>query len=235
MIRRSVKHLLRQFGYELNRLTPTPLETLKKKLGRTPKLCVDVGAFRGHFSADIATRYPSTRVYSYEPNPQEYENLKSTTRFLPNVTPVNVALGAAAGRATLNITKGTASSSLLKPLPSKTPAWQDVLVSQSEIDVEVTTLDEELSRLQINHVDFLKIDAQGADYEVLAGATRSLSSGRISAIQVEVLIAPAYEYQASSSQVYLALNEYGFSLAGIYDTEYRNGELLQFDMLLTRF
>lgn len=53
------------------------------------------------------------------------------------------------------------------------------------ITVPTTTLDAWTDPHEIAHITFAKIDAEGHDYEILAGAQRLLSAGRIDMIQFE--------------------------------------------------
>jgi hypothetical protein len=45
--------------------------------------------------------------------------------------------------------------------------------------VEVTSLDAELERLGLDHVDLLKADVEGAEIEMLKGAKRLLDGGEV--------------------------------------------------------
>lgn len=60
-------------------------------------------------------------------------------------------------------------------------------VHQTSIEraVTLTTLDDEVARLGLERVDFVKIDAEGHDLHVLRGAAGLLSEQRIGAVQFE--------------------------------------------------
>ncbi len=55
----------------------------------------------------------------------------------------------------------------------------------TKYQVKVTTLDIKLENLGFEHVDFLKIDAEGYDFPVLQGASSLLQENRIKALQFE--------------------------------------------------
>ena len=57
-----------------------------------------------------------------------------------------------------------------------------------EIEVECTTINESLSQLNINHIDFLKIDTQGSELEILKG----LGEYRPLMMKVEAQVVPMY-------------------------------------------
>ena len=59
----------------------------------------------------------------------------------------------------------------------------------NEIEVECTTANESLNKLNIKHLDFLKIDTQGSELEILKG----LGEYRPLIIKVEAQVVPMYE------------------------------------------
>ncbi len=58
-----------------------------------------------------------------------------------------------------------------------------------EIDIDCTTVDESLRKLNIDHVDFLKIDTQGSELEILKG----LGEYRPLMMKIEIQVVPMYE------------------------------------------
>ena len=59
----------------------------------------------------------------------------------------------------------------------------------NEIEVECITANESLNKLNIKHLDFLKIDTQGSELEILKG----LGEYRPLIIKVEAQVVPMYE------------------------------------------
>ena len=59
----------------------------------------------------------------------------------------------------------------------------------NEMEVECTTADDSLNKLNIKHLDFLKIDTQGSELEILKG----LGEYRPLMIKVEAQVVPMYE------------------------------------------
>jgi hypothetical protein len=78
------------------------------------------------------------------------------------------------------------------------------------VSVETTTVDELAGNRTIG---LLKIDVQGAEQEVLAGATATLP--RTSAVMLEVTFVSHYEGDATFVQLHETMQEAGFRLAGI--------------------
>lgn len=81
--------------------------------------------------------------------------------------------------------------------------------TEAVVRVPCTTLDEALDRLGCTG-DFLKIDTQGSEYEILKGAEQSLSKGVI-ALVVETWTAEVHRGQGLTGQVMTFLQERGFT------------------------
>ncbi len=137
---------------------------------------VDVGANDGYFTLFAARRVgPSGRVISFEPSSRERGHLERNIALngLGNVTVVPVALGAAAGHADLHLAQGVHSGhNTLGHF-----AHEDVVPANVE-RVPLETLDAVVSRLGLSCVDVIKIDVEGGEANVLAGARAVLGERR---------------------------------------------------------
>jgi len=121
---------------------------------------------------------PAGRVLAIEPSPYVHGILAEAVAAnrLANVTVLRSALGRAAGELTLYVppdSTGNHTPSVI-PIPGRLP-----------VAVPVQRLDEVLTAAGIDRVDVLKLDVEGYEGEVLAGAERYLSEGRIGVLLVE--------------------------------------------------
>ena len=147
---------------------------------------VDVGANIGQF-VDTAARSlsPYGRVFAYEPNPRVADTLA-----------LNVQMGRNSGARAEVIERRVAVSDSTVPVTLRVPkfhAGRGSMVSTSLADVEVSkldlhevscvTLDEELGHL--SRIRLIKIDVEGNEAAVLAGATALVESGRVDLIDIE--------------------------------------------------
>ena len=131
---------------------------------------IDVGAHHGFYTLLASEKIgPAGRVLAFEPSPRERKKLLRHLRLnqCSNVKIWDCALGREAGNADLFVINGaqTGCNSLRPPIamqPTKT------------LPIRVASLDECLEREGIEHVDFIKMDVEGAEMEVLNGATRLL-------------------------------------------------------------
>ena len=107
------------------------------------------------------------------------------------------------------------ASSLLKPKTtgSSFDAYQ---ASSRSIPVTVDTLDAVCEREHVTHIDLLKMDAQGAELKILAGAQAMLARGAIDMVFSEVHFMESYEGAARFDQVMALLVQQGFQFHSFY-------------------
>ena len=137
---------------------------------------VDVGANDGYYTLFAARRVgASGRVVAVEPSSRERVNLQRNLdrNGFGEVRVVAAALGAAAGEADLRLAQGVHSGhNTLGKF-----AHDDVVAASLE-RVRVTTLDTITAELGLDRVDFVKIDVEGAEAGVVAGAREVLTTMR---------------------------------------------------------
>lgn len=87
--------------------------------------------------------------------------------------------------------------------------------------VKTQTLDDYCLKEKINHIDFLKIDVEGAEYKVLKGANKLLKEKKISYIQIE------YGNTTKDANINLIdiisyINSYGYELYYYNNNEFNH-------------
>ena len=129
---------------------------------------LDIGAHAGAFSVKIAKKVHRGLVIAVEPHPSSFKFLIQNIRInkLRNVIPLNVALCRKTGKTRLYLTSGAHTSSTMR----RTNRW---------LEVPAETLDNVVRRLKLRRVDFIKIDAEGAELEILKGGEDILKSNRL--------------------------------------------------------
>jgi len=130
---------------------------------------VDVGAYIGDFSVLAKELWPDSRVYAFEPNPANFTLLEENV-ILNGCTDVRVFRSAVAGQAGVRTLVGGDSRdmSFLKS-------------GSSGLDVEAVCLQDVIP----GNIDLLKMDCEGAEYEILESmaATGHLSKVRAAALE----------------------------------------------------
>ena len=161
---------------------------------------VDVGSNVGFWTLPAARRAgPQGSVISLEPNPWALRKLRTNIernadRQLAPIRVEEAAVGAAAGTVTLhsNDLEAGASQATLHPAGTE--------LAGEQVEVRLTTLDEVTEQ-----IDLLKIDVEGHELGVLAGAERLFSQAPpahiVIEIQDEVLLRAGASAEALASRL----------------------------------
>ena len=124
-------------------------------------LVVDVGANVGVFSL-FASRM-ARLVYSLEPASSNFSRLVSNTSRTRNIVPLNLACAAQNGRMTLDLSSDAVSFSL------KTTSSHG-----KQETVEVVSLPTLFESYNIERCDFLKLDCEGSEFDIILESDPSL-------------------------------------------------------------
>ncbi len=176
----------------------------------TTETWIDIGAHHGESSFPNAQNNPGLRVYAVEPNLRAASKLAGR---LANYVVLPMAIAEKDGSADFYVSVYDHASSLLPFNEEGLRTWmgQDLKID-SVVTVPTIRLDTLMGMLEIEKVDFLKIDTQGMDLAVLRSAGVRLSD--IGMIRLEVWVAPIplYSGAPSKDEVVAFLEGSGFSL-----------------------
>jgi FkbM family methyltransferase len=194
---------------------------------------IDVGANQGQFAMEIAKQFPNTPIYSFEPIASVFEVMKKNVAHL-NVKPYHFGIGAFNEKSVINhTTYGNATSSILEMGENHYNNFPDWTKTVKE-DINIITLDSFLEKEKLAKNIFLKIDVQGYEDKVLAGATEALKEIKI--VQMETSFQEMYKGQQLFEYFHPLMLSKGFELAGIIDVCYdkNNGMPLYCDTFYVR-
>ncbi|MBI3416067.1 MAG: FkbM family methyltransferase [Verrucomicrobia bacterium] len=236
-LRRRLKTRLRRFlnatvRMPLHALHGIPVVLLARLPEQTPINLVDVGAHDGDFTFGIACWCGLNKSVMVEPLPHKAAGLRERFRD-PHYQVFECALAATPGKAVLLVNEMEATSSLLH-LPRELPEVAQLQLGQERrIECTQRTLDSVLAEAGLDRIDLLKIDVQGAEHLVLAGAKATLARTRI--VWTECAFKTIYDGASTFSELYTTLNQAGFQLMDL-SPAWRGptGELLQVDALFVR-
>ena len=204
-----LRKLLGYFNFELIKKRERNFDQIIKEcfdvIQSTAQIVVDVGAHNGSSIERFNSLFNNPKIYSFEANPSLANSLVEKYKGA-KVEVFNMAVGSTKGRLQFNVhNTSTGSSSFLDFNPTQKFSTRRELNEQTveKIIVEVTTLDlnfytEELNRRDI---DYLKIDTQGTELDVLRGARILLENQQIKFIELEVITTPAYLNKENWSSV----------------------------------
>lgn len=174
--------------------------------GWAPAVIFDVGANIGQSAKAYATRFPHATIHSFEPSPETFLALTEKMFRFPNVVTHCLALGQ--GSATLGLTqrRNSAMNRLLsgdKPLP------------KGAVQVDVRSGFDLMHELKIDHIDYLKIDTEGHDLNVLHGFRDRL--GQVDFVEVEAGMNAYNTTHVPFVRLASHLEGAGFHLAHIFE------------------
>lgn len=142
---------------------------------------LDVGANCGLFSVLAAQRFPSARIYAFEPAPELASLVSDNLKDHGGVV-VQKAVTDKSGEVTLFVNKDSQqTNSIFKG------AVEAVGNLSGEYKVDAISLDDFARSEGLDKIDLLKIDVQGAESLVLAGATEILEKTRALLVEVTFL------------------------------------------------
>lgn len=214
-LRRVVKRAVQLFGYDIRRLDDRSDPTKRLPLlihSHRVSTVIDVGANVGDYGAGLRREGFAGPIFSFEPVSEQWEALRDRAAPDDLWTPLHYALGDSTTEVTINVAmnKG-ASSSIMSMLPRHEQAAPEARFFRTE-RVSQHRLDEVASELGLDNHDriFMKVDVQGYEDRVLAGAAQLIH--RIIGIQIEMSFVPLYEGSMLFRQMLDWMEKHGFHL-----------------------
>ncbi len=145
---------------------------LWQRLARNAKFVLDIGAYTGLYSILAARANPTCKVVGFEPLSRNYARFLQNVQLnqLGNVSAVRAAAGRQNGQIGLSIYSHgdflTSGASIVST------------AGRQPVDVEtvpMTSIDQLIQSNKLPFPELIKIDAEGAEIEVLSGMTQTLS------------------------------------------------------------
>jgi FkbM family methyltransferase len=176
------------------------------------KIVFDVGANVGQTATTYAINFPKARTFSFEQVKASYNKLKENTFGLKNVKCFNIALGSKLSRRNL----------VLNPDPtcvknSLKPNLENKDVDADSQLIEIDTIDNFIVEQKLDSIDFLKIDTEGWEIEVLKGGLKTITQNKIKLILCEVGFTVENQRNTPFNELNDFLNDNNFVFYGLYD------------------
>lgn len=215
--RNPVLKALAGFGRSMNRMYENrnhdihsngELNLIKTLAGFHPKIAIDGGANIGGYSAALLEHLPHAQVFAFEPVSDTFEKLQERFAQLDSFKAINAGLYSSIGEAEINLFESSTHSSLIDIQGMD-------YSSEKTTSIQLQKGDDFLKANDIEVVDLLKLDVEGAEYDALLGFSDSLKQARIKVIQFE------YGYINVSSRkllldFYELLEPMGYKLGKLY-------------------
>lgn len=237
-MKKLIRRFAQSFGADIVRYLPS--SSSGAQLSKVLELCevnliFDIGANRGQFAKGVREHGYKGIIVSFEP-------LSSTRRRLSAIASGDPAwqlhersaIGDQDGEIEIHISANSVSSSILPMLESHSGAAVGSAYIGAE-KVPIAKLDSVAGKyLEIDSNLFVKIDAQGFEWQVLDGACNTLAQAR--GVLCELSLVPLYKGQHLWLETIDRLEAEGFMLWALQKgfTDPRTGQSLQMDGIFLR-
>jgi FkbM family methyltransferase len=142
-------------------------------LGLTPNVIFDIGAAQGKWAERASKIWPNARIVGFEPNESRLPDLEATMERIPNFSYQRCLLGATT--AEIEYVDSSDQTSLY-----------DRAATGPRVTAPMLTLDSLLTRNVIPPPNFIKLDVQGYELEILKGGQLALTAAQALLLEVSV-------------------------------------------------
>lgn len=205
---------------------------------------IDIGSNEGQSIDHFISLFKSARVFGFEPVPALADALAAKYRDHANVAISRQAVSEKPGQAEFFINDFSQSSSLHAMDEGGAYRALKNVQTRNVVPVEVTTIDAFCESSGIEHLDYLKIDAQANSAPILRGAANLLGRKAISVLQIEVLFHNFYSKTESFYDIDRILYPLGYKLYTLFHTDsdkigefaysFKTGEIWYLDAIYVR-
>ena len=203
---RPLKHML--VGKEGIYRAIDMIKELEHKGGRETLTVFDIGAADGEYALTFLNSFPKATVYCFEPQSRSYAKLKKRiVTYKDRARPFQLGFYNKGGDMTFHLMSYPDSSSLL-PLP---PWNQKVIGTET---VPIARLDDFTREKNISRIDFMKIDVESTEREVVEGGAETLTK-KVDNLYIEIALSRKGVYSSNYLEVLKLINSAGFTLVEV--------------------
>lgn len=191
---------------------------IKAYLPSSPVI-VEAGTYDGKDTVELSKLLPKAKIYTLEPIPELFSKSATAIKNCANVRLYNKALSDQTGSAIMYTSEErnrpgitSQSSSLLAPKDHLKHAPNTLF--KKKIEIDAITLDDWAQQNQIDHIDFLKLDIQGYELNVLQASPKLFNTVKVILLEVEFV--EAYKGQYLYADIKDWLENQGFELNCLY-------------------
>lgn len=166
---------------DLKRYNDSSILQLVKKIIPEDPVIVEAGAHHGEDTCNMKHLWPKSTIFAFEPNPNSFSLTKERIKNLSDVYCFPLGLYDYSGSHVFykcNLDDG--ASSFLESTEKRKSFYRD----QAPIEINCITLDDFAEENNIEKVDFVWLDVEGAELNVFKGAKKVLEN--LDAVYLEV-------------------------------------------------
>ncbi|OQA35895.1 MAG: 2-O-methyltransferase NoeI [Candidatus Dependentiae bacterium ADurb.Bin331] len=174
----------------------------------TNPIILEAGAHKGKDTLALHAQWPAGTIYAFEPVPELYEILKTSTSHIPSIYSYHCALGDSIGTTILYKCSGKidAASSLFKP----GDYFLNKPVQFDPITVNIRTVDDWAAHESVHTINFMWLDLQGGELALLQNAQSILNT--VNVIHTEVNLVQRYHSIPNYEEIKTFLSSFGFQV-----------------------
>ncbi len=227
-ISRAEVDLLNGEDPELNEIN-----AVSEMLGDDCKVILDIGANVGLFSLELYQKFKTADYYMFEPIPSTFSRMKKTLEInvieADRFHPINKGMSNETGSFDFYL-PGTCEAASLEPIDDvfyaqKADEFGNYTgkTDQDVVKCQVDTIDDFVANNRIDRVDFIKIDVEGNEKNVILGGAETIKKYH-PVMYVELLRKHAKRFGYHPNEVVKYLKNIGYKC---YSLE--NGEIREVD------
>lgn len=184
MIKFLISKILEVFDYFHKKKIVKSLKNLKIQ---DVEIFLDIGAHKGE-SIDFFTKHLNIfKIYSFEANPENFNNLKNKYKKNKNFIIKNIALSSNVCEKVFNQCEETSSSTFSNINYNSNYLKKKIRLFSSskkkdffkKIKISTDTLDNFLEKNKITKICLIKIDTEGHEFEILRGLTKNIRNVKV--------------------------------------------------------
>lgn len=196
----------------------------------------DIGANVGDISLSFLYYFPKLEVYSFEPCLDTYNQL------IENIQKAGYSNRSHAYRlgffdvgkeGNLNVTSFHGANSMIGISEEYHKANPHIENVKAE-NIPLIRLDDFVKQNRIKHIDFIKIDVEGVEKQVLLSGKDTFSN-KVDIVVMEISFVRHSRESGEFIQLFQLMHEYGFYPCQIFDIHQNNLELTQIDCVFRRY
>jgi len=184
--------------------------------GQPVEVIFDIGANAGQTVDRFKGYFPDARIEAFEPVSATFDTLQNRVGNLSEVHCHPFALGETNETKRIRLEPDSCLNSLSNEVATET-------AGDSVEQISIQTLDAFCEKENIRHIDILKTDTEGYDFEVLEGGKSLLNRQGVDFIITESSFRPSNERQTFFSLLNEYLQDNGYRVAGFYEVEHEAG------------
>ncbi len=178
-----------------------------------PETVFDIGANIGYFSLYFSSKFPKTKIYAFEPIPNTFKHLNKNLEInnSKNITPLNIGL---------SDTKKTVEM-FYNPEACGSSSLENLLENKStyKVETQFNTLDDFVKENNIDNIDFIKCDVEGAEKFVYEGGLKTIEKFH-PIIYSEMLRKWSAKFSYHPNDIIKIMKEFNYSCYAISDTTF---------------